>query len=802
MSIPLALLKKVRCRFLCPGSGAPVSGIVATLAIGFGESRIPLGSLCSDSTGYVSFDLKPLLDRKVVSADKLLLVSPRLPGGEVNLLDILLKGNSIDGLSAINIVGPAATTVTELGATTVAEPRVTNTFFAGNSPDSSFCLVFPVYISAKSTDDECGKNNCSRTPISSIQSPDIYDYQVSPFSFVTPVTAALGDGSCETLVPSSLPVQEHRFYKVVVRRAEDGTVPNLLGVREVKVTDALVTHKPKLKYAEVLEFKQRWYSLGHSLGEIKYSMALAPGEATQIAIIDWTRQDSISRTDSVFAAEYMDHSLKRDRSIEETIDSALKESQGGSSFVAGTSGTASGNTYGTGMWTGNHAIGGGVSNSWGNRNLEGDSLQDLHDGIRQQTGYTRSLNSTVVVQASQAEQNVLQTRKVANHNHCHALTIQYYEVLRHFSIKTEYSGRKKALLVPFTPFVFTWELALQFRSILEPALIDTSLTGCFDAIFRLKLVPSIYDIQPGPSTTGPADTGGAGSTDTGGASPANKSKTLPVLGVLGEGVGSGLSVKNLDVIQIDTDASLMAIDHRPGASFQTSNGGHDPADGTFIAPGLRMFSLIFKIGNSGPWRQAGSATRATADRDGEIILGVNDRIGEFGDNKDENGGHDRWNVTVTVPSHEIAPPPPADPTATAGSGSGSASTEVFVKEEDELCVAKLLSHLNGNQGFYNSGVWVLQNPVERRIRIESALVGNSDLLDALDDMPIAVSGNCVAFPYDGPIPGWLDTRPEDPDAPLEDIVTLPTRGLFAEAQLGHCNACEERDPTRMSDWTE
>ena len=50
----------------------------------------------------------------------------------------------------------------------------------------------------------------------------------------------------------------------------------------------------------------------------------------------------------------------------------------------------------------------------------------------------RSLTSTVVVQASQAEQSQVQTRRVANHNHCHALTIQYYEVLRHFRINTEF----------------------------------------------------------------------------------------------------------------------------------------------------------------------------------------------------------------------------------------------------------------------------------------------------------------------------------------------------------------------------
>ena len=33
-------------------------------------------------------------------------------------------------------------------------------------------------------------------------------------------------------------------------------------------------------------------------------------------------------------------------------------------------------------------------------------------------------------------------------------------------------------------------------------------------------------------------------------------------------------------------------------------------------------------------------------------------------------------------------------------------------------------------------------------------------------------------------------------AASEDIISFPTRGLFAEAQLGHCNSCEVRDVTR------
>lgn len=162
-----------------------------------------------------------------------------------------------------------------------------------------------------------------------------------------------------------------------------------------------------IKFAEVLDYRQRRFAIGHSLGEIKYSLPLAPGESTQLAVIEWSRTDSANRFDSVTGKENLTHWQKRDRTIEETIDAGLKESQGGWSWAGGLS---SGMTYDTklyGQYTGNWAAGGGTSNTWGNRDIDANSLQELHDKISQSTSYTRSLNSTVIVQATQAEANAV-----------------------------------------------------------------------------------------------------------------------------------------------------------------------------------------------------------------------------------------------------------------------------------------------------------------------------------------------------------------------------------------------------------
>ena len=187
-----------------------------------------------------------------------------------------------------------------------------------------------------------------------------------------------------------------------LRRRDDTLTAS---VNSVDVTAALKDQgKSKVQFAHVLEYQQRWYSLGHALGEIKYSLPLAPGESTQLAVIEWSREDSASRYDSVRGTEFLDHDLRRDRNIADAIDAGLTESQGGSSFLAGAS---SGMDYDTklyGEYTGNWALGGGNSYSWGDRDILADVENDLHDHVVQGTSFVRSQRSTVIVQATQTRE--------------------------------------------------------------------------------------------------------------------------------------------------------------------------------------------------------------------------------------------------------------------------------------------------------------------------------------------------------------------------------------------------------------
>jgi hypothetical protein len=217
----------------------------------------------------------------------------------------------------------------------------------------------------------------------------------------------------------------------------------------------------------------------------------------------------------------------------------------------------------------------------------------------------------------------------------------------------------------------------------------------------------------------------------------------------------------------------------------------DPAlaDSQYYASGFRKFSLVCRLSNT--WYQGGTNAEFVPNVDDDyLLLQPNDIYNDLNNN---DGG---WNVTVTVtaPAQSTTPTPPA---------TGDTSAPPPTQAGDAFAQAVLLQHLNGNRGYYNRIVWLGMDQSDRRLYIDDALAPFPGLAAAVDSTPLAYSGNVVAFGYEGKAPNWSDTSPDGPPPdPQESIVTLPTRGVFAEAMLGHCNACEVRDVTRMWDWTE
>ncbi|MGZ8822281.1 MAG: hypothetical protein ACXWX1_13295, partial [Aeromicrobium sp.] len=152
-------------------------------------------------------------------------------------------------------------------------------------------------------------------------------------------------------------------------------------------------------HGHLLTLRQVWRADGYSLGDLLYSLPLAPCQKKQIALIDWDRRAVTARRESRTAAESLQASISRDRDISEIISTTLTESvRGGSKAKTWAAGGGFGAFIGPLVIGGGGGASGASSTAWQNsaRHVAGSSLQQVRDRTLQAASSTRSQRSTIV----------------------------------------------------------------------------------------------------------------------------------------------------------------------------------------------------------------------------------------------------------------------------------------------------------------------------------------------------------------------------------------------------------------------
>jgi hypothetical protein len=184
--------------------------------------------------------------------------------------------------------------------------------------------------------------------------------------------------------------------------------------------------------------------------------------------------------------------------------------------------------------------------------------------------------------------------------------------------------------------------------------------------------------------------------------------------------------------------------------------------------------------------------RITAiDRNGGTQVLVDEPY-ETGNLTIKNGPDDEG-TSIILPVSRPPPPSPAP----------GWSTEQI---EDEVNRTRLLDHLKDHASYYGRAVYFGRDGLQRATELDGVkLTDGSNVLEKIENRPVDMIGDYMAFP--GTDSNWNDTILSSlPPLGSDDIVlderlvALPTRGVFAEAKLGHCNASELIDNTRFWDW--
>lgn len=279
---------------------------------------------------------------------------------------------------------------------------------------------------------------------------------------------------------------------------------NHSGRKDLSVEDSIdwddtptIHQNTTIAHGHILHFKQKWKSDGYSLGDLLYSLPLAPCQEKQISILDWNRKEQGQREEDQLAFDSMNAIIGRDRDIHENSSSIFKEASAGIStntiasasagVAGGVGGFAGGVVFG--------AVAGAASSVSASastsaqrsaRSLSANSSQVLRDKTMQAASSMRSLRSATVETVSQYEGVNALTEVIKNNNHCHSMTVEYFQVLRHYALEEELVDVQECLFVPLPMDLFNHQKVLRWRHTLSSVMNNRKLVKALGSIERIE----------------------------------------------------------------------------------------------------------------------------------------------------------------------------------------------------------------------------------------------------------------------------------------------------------------------------
>ncbi|MEU1226253.1 hypothetical protein [Streptomyces sp. NPDC005828] len=300
----------------------------------------------------------------------------------------------------------------------------------------------------------------------------------------TPLTFEVDKAMLDGVTPKDL-LPSTGNYPTEVVRYQSVVLTDIPGATPARaLTGAIDLGEENLPFYDrpaegmVVTTEQSWSAQGVTLGRLLHSLALAPGESTRVAVVDWQRTTRATGAEKASEDEVMSATGDQNRSISEVANAIAREEQHGSSqgFELGQSSSSGGSVGGAlgglisggGNWSksSNIGIASAVSRSTGVRSVAQEATQRISARTQQLATAARSRNMTVVRETSQAEKDQVMTRVVTNYNHMHAMSVQYYEVVQVYTVTTKPTRLERCLFIPLQELTFTHTSLQRYKDVL------------------------------------------------------------------------------------------------------------------------------------------------------------------------------------------------------------------------------------------------------------------------------------------------------------------------------------------------
>ncbi|MEV6976829.1 hypothetical protein [Kitasatospora sp. NPDC093806] len=325
------------------------------------------------------------------------------------------------------------------------------------------------------------------TPVTSTTTTTTTTTPVSTTAPATPastspkfeVDKAMLDGATpKDLLPTTgnYPTEIVRYRSVVLT-----DIPGAKPAR--KLTGAIDLGEENLPFYDrpaegmIVTTEQTWSAQGVTLGRLLHSLALAPGESTKVAVVDWQRSTKATGTEATSENDTLSGTTDQSRSISEVANAIAREEQYGTSRTSQSSkSSSSGGSFGASLgvisgganWgeSSNSGFTTAVSRSTGVMSVANDATQRISARTQQLATAARSRNMTVVRETTQSEKEKVLTRVVTNYNHMHAMSVQYYEVVQVYSVTTKPTKLERCLFIPLQELTFNATTLQRYKEVL------------------------------------------------------------------------------------------------------------------------------------------------------------------------------------------------------------------------------------------------------------------------------------------------------------------------------------------------
>ena len=234
-----------------------------------------------------------------------------------------------------------------------------------------------------------------------------------------------------------------------------------------KVDTFLKAKMGSLGIGYVLSMQQEWKPSHFSLGTLLYSVALAPGEEQRIIVTERSESYEVKDTEMLSSDTSEEYGSRQSNDISSVFQRAMNEHTfGRTDMKSVTKGTSLGLLFS--MYASHSTTKTTVDSSSyqsGSRDEATSYSESFNESITREAQKQRNSSRIGIRMATSEESATASSKIIANHNHSHALTMQYWEVVRNYLVTTRISDVKMVCYIPFEIIRF---LPLGQSQIIDP----------------------------------------------------------------------------------------------------------------------------------------------------------------------------------------------------------------------------------------------------------------------------------------------------------------------------------------------